>query len=255
MKLRIIILVFGLLAVQPAWAQDDAEVEDRAVQHFEDGAELFFEEEYEAAIEEFMKGHRISPNAMFLYNVSLAHVKLGNLGDALEAARAARGLEGLDPTTRVQNEGRIAALEVLENTLEIRRGGAGADESEPITMIPQAQPAESDFGVLGWTGVGLTVVGVGLLTGAALVELDLNDMWTKYEAAGRRGDESEYLSLRADIKDQQTLGLILLASGVGASAAGITMILVDVFSDGEASTSVYAAPRGDSAAFGITGRF
>ncbi len=260
--LSILAVVMTLFFCGAVSAQSpDEEVEDEAVTHFEKGAELYFEEEYEAAIVEFMKGHRISPNAMFLYNVSLSHVKIGNLDDALEAARAARGLPGLDPTTRIQNEGRIAALELLENTREsieerqIAEADTSADEVEEVVMISQVEPTKSNFGALGWTGLGFTLAGFGLLTSAMVVEITLQDTWSEYEAVAQFGDESEYLALRSDIKKRQRVGLILLASGTGAAAVGLTLLSMQLFSDSETRSTFYVEPRGDAAVIGAGGVF
>ena len=88
---------------------------DRAAaqKYFEQGAEYYFNGEYGKAIVEFMRGNDEIPNALFLYNISLSHSRLGNFNDALEFGRRAREMGGLDPATSAQNEGRISALSGL----------------------------------------------------------------------------------------------------------------------------------------------
>lgn len=109
-------LVVGCLlcaTVQSALANEPTpEERERAGEHFEDGAEYFFEERYGRALVEFRRAFRLNPHPMIAYNKALANLRLGNLAEAYRRAVQASEMGGLPLDEGVRNDARIRALAV-----------------------------------------------------------------------------------------------------------------------------------------------
>lgn len=260
MRTRLIsILIFSLFAVgglvisPNAFAQESDS--ERAQQHFEDGAAFYTTGEYSKAIVEFLKGHAIAPNAMFLYNISLSYFKLDNISDALAAAEKARNEEGMPAKVTVRNEARIAGL---YGVLSARDVAEDIAEPEPVAEEPAVardpvEPVEegSAMGGLGWTGVGLAAVGGGLVVGALIVNSGVSADIDALEAEADGGSEARFDSLKSDIEAGQSTGKILLYSGAGLASAGLIMLIIDLADGSESSSDVSVVPTDGGAQVGF----
>ncbi len=240
-----------------AWAQTEAEKKQAQV-YFEAGAEEYAKGEYSKAIVEFLKGYNLVPNAMFLYNISLSYRKLGNWEDALAAAEKAKTEEGMPDDVKVRNDSRINAYRTIIAAQDMADDAARlAQAEETKDPEPEVKKSEgSSFGALGWTGVILTVAGVGAGVGALIVANGVSSDIDDYEAAAQTGDRTTYDRLRDDIESGQSTGQILMYTGIGLGVAGLTMIMIEVFAGGESdSQAIYVAPTEKGATAGYFLRF
>lgn len=205
---------------------------EKAEAYYNKGVDAFFNKEYSQAITYFQRAHTLDPNPVVLYNISLAHAKLGNVPEALGAALEAQKMGGLPEDTTLKNQARIRAFqraltaEKLSKTLASRAAVATA---EPPTA-PPAQPAERDgMGVLGWTGIGIAGAGVATLAGVGVLNFMLADDVDAYDKARAAGDFDTANTLYDDINDRQSIGQIMLYSGIGLVAVGGALWAVDYF--------------------------
>lgn len=213
-----------------AWAQAG-----EAQAHFEKGAEWYTAGEYSKAIVEFLKGYNLEPNAMFLYNVSLSYTKLGNYDEAMTYAERARAEQGMPDDVAVRNDARIAALSVQRSTTlaASRATQVSVVEPEPVEPAPEA----GGFGVLGISGVVVGVAGLGLVGGAYVINSGVSEDIEALEGEANGGDRQRFDQLKSDIEGDQTLGQILLFSGLGLAAAGVTMVALELTDDEQPSTA------------------
>lgn len=202
-----------------------------AQEHFDKGAEWYAGGEYSKAIVEFLKGYNLEPNAMFLYNISLSYAKLANFEEALNYAERARTESGMPDEVQVRNDGRIAALRTRFHTIDAARH-LGQVAAEPPQESPEPE-SKSGFGALGISGVVLSVAGLGLVGGAWVVNSDVETNLDALKAEANGGDRAEFDRLKTQVEDDQSLGQILLLSGLGLTAVGVTMVALDLSDDDE----------------------
>jgi tetratricopeptide (TPR) repeat protein len=108
----------ALAASAPAWAQDSDE--ERARRHFETGASLYLEENYEGAAAAFEESYRIRPVPVVLFNLAQTYRRLYRYDDAIEAYQTYLRTAGdIDSSRRA---------EVRATIEELRRGLA------PVTI-------------------------------------------------------------------------------------------------------------------------
>lgn len=252
------VLAFGLFS-STAYAQDDAE---RAQAHFEEGAMFYTQGDYSKAIVEFLKGHAIEPNAMFLYNISLSYWKLGNVEDALAAAERSRNERGMPDRVKVRNDSRIAAFSAIlgaRRTSESIEKSASTEASvvarTDLRTKDEIPPDDGGVGAVGWTGVGLGVVGAGLVVGALVVNSGVSSDIETLQAEAAGGDQAEYDRLRSSIESGQTTGQILLYSGLGVATTGLVMLIADLATGSSGSSEVSLMPTSDGFVAGFNTRF
>lgn len=231
----------ALLSATPAFAQpSDAE---KAQKHFEDGATLYAQGNYSKAIVEFIKGHAIAPNAMFLYNISLSYLKLENITDALAAAEKARTFDGMPDKVAVRNDARIGGFRAFLSAEDLAEDIAAAAET-PDPMVADHQTGEEGgaLGGLGWTGIGLGLAGAGLVVGALIVNSGVDADIESLESEANGGNRARFDTLKSDIESGQSTGKILLYSGAGLATAGLVMLIIDLADGPESAGSVSVAP-------------
>ena len=244
----------------------------KAQSHFEKGAEWYTRGDYSKAIVEFLKGNSISPNAMFLYNISLCYGKLNNLENAIQAGEKAIRL-GLQPSVVPRNQARIGgfssiikAKRIADDVIEKKeaaRAEAERAQSEALRLEKNARigetnqrrdsGADSSFGALGWTGVAVGTVGLGLLGAALVIDQQVDDDLLRYQQAAEDADQQLYSELRSSIQNDQFLGKIFLTSGVATTVMGLIFIIANSASD--ETVSLHIAPRPSGVTFTIGGRF
>lgn len=256
-----VLLIAALLAPGSAVAQEGAR---EAQGYFEKGAALYFEGEYGQALVQFKKGHATLPNAMFQYNIALCNLKLERYGEAMTAAREAERLGGLASREAAMNRSRIIAIPRIERTQAVAEDVSQAqaavvevtaETTTEETGSIEAKPERSSFGALGWTGVGLTAVGAGLLVGAVGVEVGLQGTWDEYNAAAEEGDTERFNELKTEIESRQSTGKALLYAGIGAGAVGVALIVAELVTSPRSDqprVSVFASPDGSA---GVSAHF
>ncbi len=257
----------------------------KASKHFTLGAKHFYKKEYAQAIVEFLKAYEYKPDPMILYNLSLAHARLGNFADAYHAAVRASQMKGMPAKIVVKNNARIAAWgraveaqkvakRVVEakaqaqarakeqaqakakeqaqakvKTEHARRASTSALPADADSITPGSSTHDAHLNALGWTGVWVGVLGMGLAGYAGYVDMSMSDDLAAYKRAARDGDRSAYQSYKSDLDSRQTIGRIALYSGVACAAIGVTMLTVDLLGDDadtQVSVGATPAPRGAS---------
>lgn len=229
----LIVALLLTLACSQGFAQSKDDIR-RAQQHFANGAEKFAAGEYAKAVAEFMSGHAIAPNAMFLYNVSLCYERLGNFDDALSAGKRAQEFEGMPPEVVVRNQARIHSFSVILASTQVasemsaRVETEGTEVTDPV--VTQRTTTKPDgVTVLGWSGVALAAVGVGLILGGVATNSAIVADIETYEGAARNGDSAAYERLGTDIANKQKTGKLLYGIGFGAAGLGAALFVVDLF--------------------------
>lgn len=229
-----------LLAPTESFAQAPSQAQiDQAEAHFQIGAEWYTTGDYPKAIVEFLKGYNVVPNAMFLYNISLSYAKLGNNEDALMYAERAQGEVGMPDDVSARNSGRIGALRARLSGLAITKNMSELTVAEVIPV----EPSGGSFGMLGISGIAIGAAGLGLIGGSVLIGAGVSDDITTLESEANGGDQARFDELKTNIESDQSLGKILLFSGAGLTAVGLTLVLVDLMNDEETvQTSLRVVP-------------
>ncbi|MFP4600552.1 MAG: tetratricopeptide repeat protein [Persicimonas sp.] len=240
------LLCLAWMRPSTGFAQDDTSDEAMAEKHFEAGAELFYEAEYSRAIVEFRKAYRYQPDPMILFNVAAAHLRLENYEDARRFAQRADEDGGLPDKIIWRNRAVIAALTVRLRAESV--AGDVHDERRALAGVgdPGPEPRSTDgseLGTLGWTGVGLLGVGVGLTAYATYVEVSLRDDIDAYKRAAEQ-DPDEHARLREDIDARQSRGRIALYSGIGLGGLGVGLWLTDLLGTNEQDSPTVAVTPG-----------
>ena len=218
------------------------EDKEKAEAYYERGVKAFFEKKYPQAITYFQRAYSLDPDAVQLYNISLAHSKMGNASDALEAALEAQSMGGLPKDTALKNEFRIigyrrviAAKKVAEDinppTVEkdTTKGDRGVEDPGPSD--------EEGLGAVGWAGLGTAGLGVGALIGAGVLNFIVAGNMEEYDTARADGDFGRASGLYSDIGDRQEMGRVLLYSGAGLVAVGGALFAYDYFGSTETADS------------------
>ncbi|WP_146618165.1 hypothetical protein [Lujinxingia litoralis] len=249
-----VLLLCGLLA-SPAAAQNTPD--ELAQQYFDEGAGFFIEGNYARAILSFRRAYEQRPDPMILYNMSLAHSRLGNHREAYQTILATQRMEGLPDQARVRVDARVDALHVVVTAEALapemaealaRKAEADQHSEEARAALPAPPPlqhANAGMGLVGWAGVGTTVVGAGLLTGALLIDRGLSSDLEAYQQAADQGRLDDYRRLRSDIESRASTGRILLYSGAGAAVLGLGMWVFGVTAaEGPAEIDLAFSPDG-----------
>lgn len=250
MKLSSLLLLAVILLAPAVASADDA---DRARELYERGSAQYEAGDYVSAARSLRQAYDLVQRPALLYNIGMAEWRAGQEERAIETFERALNLElpaNLVPPT----EARLAGIAVTLNARTAAADIAGQVAAQPPASVPASDPDDS-WGWKGWTGTAATVAGAGLLAGAGFVSLQIAENETDLRAAAAANDARLYDQLQAEIDDQQTVGPVLLYSGAGLVAAGLGLLMWELFDDqsSEASAGVVATP--DGAAGSVTIRF
>jgi tetratricopeptide (TPR) repeat protein len=235
-------------------SEEERRDQKKAEAFYDKGVKAFFEKNFPQAITYFQRAHSLDPSPVVLYNISLAHSKMGNASDALQASLEAQKMEGLPEDTVLKNEYRIAgyrrvvtAIGVAEaiNPPQARDGSSDKDKPSP-------KVEEDSLGAVGWAGLGTAGLGVGALVGAGVLNFIIAGNLDEYDTARADGDYGRASGLHSDIGDRQEMGRVLLYSGAGLLAVGSALFAYDYFGSPEAAgsadqASVFGAVDADGA--------
>lgn len=263
----------AVLCTASAFAQDDKE---RAQKLYKEGAEAYYTDDYTGAIMKFKSGYALDPDPMFLYNIAVSYGRLGNFDEAYQNALQAEQ-DGLPREAADKNAARLNSWGLTLQATQIAERLGSTDESDGCTTDAECgedmtcdttrnvcqtngadlhvKNSETDSGglsALGWTGVALGVAGVGLITTSIILDAGLTSDFDALDQARASGDTQAQERLEEDIESTQSTGKILLFAGAGAAAVGITLLVIDLLSgDEESSTATFSPMVGPDQAGAI----
>lgn len=208
--------------------QADDEQEEAALQraqdHFDTGAELYYESDYGQAAVEFRRAHQIHAHPLFLYNFALATKQLGRLDDALEAATEAEAMD--EPLPPDQAERNRAVIDSIPTVQHIRTTAEEAAEDRADVAAPPDVEADDGIGPVGWIGAGALALGTaGLATGAITHYRVRGDREELDERRDRTSDSDAIAELESQVSSRETTRTALYLSGLGLVAAGTGFII------------------------------
>jgi len=231
------------------------------------GTELFANDDYAAAREQFLAAYDIHPEPLLLLNIGSTYRREGKLGEALEYYQLFLGKAEAANEYRAQVTQIIAELEQEIADAEPREGreAQAAKPSSPPdrARVVEPAPAPADpakagrgmrIGGLIAAGVGVVALGVGVQQGmhARSIHDELEDKMTGTEWTQEvqdRFDRGESAETRA---------IVLSIGGGVALATGVTLYLLGRNrDDAEQRSRVTVAPYtdGTSTGFAVVGSF
>ncbi len=96
------------------------------------------------------------------------------------------------------------------------------EEREPfLANLPQPS-------VLGWAGLGLTVVGVGAMIGGGRTASGMDDRFAELEGTIEAEDREAYDRVSGEISSAQTRGRVFLYGGMLLTAGGVGLLTYDL---------------------------
>jgi len=227
----IICLVLG--AGSLARAEDSLEL-DMAKTHYDLGAKYYQQGNYEQALEEFRKAHKLKQRPELLFNIGRCQEALGKGELAIASYK-----------TYLEQKPGASNRKLVEKRIEnIQRRLAGAEPAKPDKPAapapsPEPEPEGKGAGVIkiaGWSAVGLGVaslVAAGVMGGLAL---DRNsDYEEAYNTTHLRYSEAKHLL--EDSRNFEKASFALLGVGVAAAAAGAGLLVWDMMRGEESDES------------------
>lgn len=248
-------LALLFLALPAAAQQPSPDDLKKAEEHFKKGAEWYVAGEYAKAIVEFKFGHRLAPNAMFLYNMSLAYERLQSYEEAAGVAQEARKMGGMPDEITVRNEARLTAFEVILDAQAVATSAKAVAQDDQqvkdddVIKDEQKMTIERADGIktIGYIGIGLAAVGGGLVLGGFVTNESVKSDITDFRNAATQGDRATYDSLAESIPNKQRTGKLLYAMGAAAVGVGFVLFVTDIFVGTEEvpiQVSVAPSPEG-----------
>lgn len=187
------LLPAALLLATPALGQEPPPVDDaaqkRAMELYQNGAELYQEGRYEDAIVAFQEARKVNPHPALLFNIANAYERLAQFEEALDYLNQYRAFAPAE-----QRETIARRIRNLEKRLA-EMAPAPAPAPAPVAAAPAPAPAPAGRGpgpALLWTGVGVGVAGglaAGITFGASRGWIDAGnqtawDTWRPVNNAG-----------------------------------------------------------------------
>ena len=224
-------IVAIVAAAVPAVAQD-ADHRERSDAHYKAGATFYKQGQYQKAIAELERGYKLAPHPVFLVNIALAHARLGQWQEAIFWGERAVVEPGLSPEATAGMRARTISWSRRAVAVAVADSAAADSkrlQAEAIAEQNRREQAKRDRRVkaLGWAGVTSAGIGLGAIAGSVAIGASLADDREDYEAAAERGDAVRYEVLRNDIDRSQTIGKILLFTGIAGVVAGGTLFYFD----------------------------
>ncbi len=224
------------IVAAPATAQQKSETIQKAEAHFRKGAEYYAAGEYAKAVVEFKFGHTLAPNAMFLYNMSLAYERLDSYEEAAQAATQADQMGGMPDEIAQRNRARmvafrriVAAGEAAEDFERLNAAVVENEVEEPEETARLVETRSDGVNTVGFIGLGLTAVGGGLALAGLMTNQSLDEDIATYESAAASGDRATYDTTRETIVGKQQRGKVFYAAGAGLAGIGLFLFVADAF--------------------------
>lgn len=236
-------LVGWLAFAQPAGAQSGEDSSELS-RHLEAATEAARNGEYEEAGRHYMEAHAIEPRPILLYNAAYSLAQAGRLDRAVElGSRASR--DGLsDPNLSVRNEARLGGWTSIQRSRSIaeraseRRAAAGRSRR---VRPPKGRSGDGN----GRVAIGLVAItaGVGSLTGALLIDIELDQEAENLEEANREGDRERYNRVESRIDRRQRTGRALTIGGALALTAGTSFLLWGLLDSNDGTARLRPVPQ------------
>lgn len=234
------ILAASLFGPGPARAQAPGQggQVDQARLHYERGMQLFNEDNYEAALNEFERAYEIAPSFRILYNMARIQRQQNNYAAALQNFQGflTEGGAGIDEARRREVERDVELLRSRVATVDLKVNVEGADLY--VDDVPVCAGVQGQRGCIGKSPLSgpllvnpgrrkISAVKAGYVTAASTVKvvgsdrtslrLDLRPLGASAEAdgGGRGGGGSSALAVGA-----------WAGTGAFAIAAGVTGVLM-----------------------------
>ena len=229
----------------PLWAQQEAppvaepagqeaspvsEAAKQAAQSlFDEAVADYMGKRYDQASLKFRKAYAQLPEATFLYNLAKSLQKLENYDQAIKSLESAQAQQERPLPPNLQ-EKVPAFMAELKEQLEAQQAEQQAQQALSETTAMEATPEEGGrgLGALGWTGVGMTVVGAGAITWSILMTSDLDK---EKEALEQIRTRQEFDAQKQEVEDDQNLARLLMFSGIGVAAVGVGLLTWDLVKD------------------------
>lgn len=262
------------MMLSPPLAAQSDEDRQRAEELYREGAQAYHTGDFSLAIMKFKSGNDLDPNPMFLYNIAVSYGRLGNVTEAYDYGTRAH--EGDLPREAAQkNTARLRSWKLAMRAEAIAdatqsqtvagctsnsqcESGQQCDlESQQCVVAPPPTVVTSAFPrLLGWSGIGLAAIGLGLTTGAIVLDMSLSSDFDLLDEARADQDDARADRIASDIESTQSTGRILLFAGIGTVAVGTTLILFDLLMGSEeSSTALFPAVTEDSIGIGVHQNF
>ena len=269
--LAALVIAVGVIAAPlPVTAAPAADPKiERAKELLSNGARLYNEGSYEAAILAFQEGYDLTKEPAFLFNIGNCYERLGKFAEArsyLDQYRAfapeserdvlTRRITQIDERLRKQREEEEARRKAEEDAA---RNQPEPQPEGPPPPIDEPEPAKEErvFGPAAWALTGVTVVGLGL--GAGMGVKALKDRDRAMEHCSEQGGATICNSQGEDALSARRTSALVADIGfvvAGVAAAGLITVVALKAKKKRASDTALA-PFGGRGAAGLvlTGRF
>lgn len=239
---RILLPLLVALTLTPTLAHAQSEADrERAAEFYQNGLKAAYAKDYGEAILQFKQGYKLDSNGLFAYNIAVANLKVGKPEEARRYARQAEArADDLNDKQRTRNLARIDAVGAILGAQQVAQRVASAPDPAPIQTTSRASGEREGLGAIGWSGLGMTIVGAGMVGASTLFA---NRVGQLQEPDGTFAPENYDQAVRA-----QSTGLTLLISGgvIAVVGAGMFIYALGSRSGGaeEAATLQIAPTRG-----------
>jgi tetratricopeptide (TPR) repeat protein len=234
--------------IPTATAQGDLPANEETAKQVErlyaEGAALYKDQKYRAAIDKWNEAYRAYPEPNLLYNIGRAHEALGEIDVAISHFERCVVGDGVAPSVRQKSLDRLKDLEKAKANSTKTAAETQTANTNTSTPPPQSPPppAKSDaLAVTKWVTTG--VAGGLLVTGAIFYGIgasdhaDLEDAIASAGSAGASLTQREARQRQEDGEFNKTLGVSLLSGGAALGAVATLLFILDLDSSVEVSVS------------------
>jgi tetratricopeptide (TPR) repeat protein len=214
------------LSLATQTSDDGAALKDEVEELYAEGAALYRAKQYGPAIEKFEQAFALFPDPNLLYNSGRAYQALDQLETALARYRACVSHPDVLPQVKERAEAKIRAVEeLLASRLAARPDTNVVDEPDPEPP-PAALPEPVVETVVEtrtspWLVAGGVVAGAGIaLAGAGGTLIGLG-LWQQSSVESSGVSASELEQQLAVARRDQTVGIVLAATGGGLAVVGV----------------------------------
>ena len=245
--------VAAVLAVSGSALAQESPLDERARLHFESGSSYFDAGNYTRALEEFQTAYEMSGRPELLYNIYLAHERLGNLEQASANLERFLAEADIDAERRAVLETRLANIRA-----RMTEAGATTPETTPPadttpadttpadttpTPAPLPPPRGSDDG-----GVSTPALLAFIAAGAGLVMAGVFGTLALTEHSSLEGDDGCAPACTDDdvssLRTYNTIADVSLGVAVIGAVVGSILIATSGGAGGESAAGAWLAPDG-----------
>jgi len=236
LKLALPVIVSCTLCSAAAIAQTSPSNKAAADTLYEEGIKSAIAGDYPSAVIHFQNGYKLDPDPRFLYNIAACYYRLDNFERASDYYQRVLKSPNVSSEIYTKAASKLRALELqLSATTvsdQIKDGAGQANKGDGAqTPDPSKKPEDEGFGGLGWAGVAVTAVGVGLMGASLIPNAGLSDQIAEYEDGVRLDPSPSRDQSRYDaIQSKQSTGKLLLFSGAGLTVVGASLVLYELAS-------------------------